>query len=165
VWRWGRSSLAEIRSSRSFVLCGRCVHSGVARGRALVSSEAFSFSHGIDPATGRVTDPLHDWRGETVRGKVLVFPFGKGSTTGGLWILEMARLGNTPAGIVNLRADPVVVSGFVMAAVIYGVRVPIIDGFNLNPCTLIETGEDILIDAICDTFSYDEGGGMRIPSI
>src|SRR5437870_5337751 len=61
---------------------GRVLLGGRAEGEALVSRRGFTFGDGVAPSTGVVTDIRSDLRGESVREKVLFFPFGKGSTTG-----------------------------------------------------------------------------------
>ena len=55
---------------------GRGLIAGRAEGEALVSLKAFTFAHGVDPATGKVTDVRSDIRGMNVRGRVLVNPVG-----------------------------------------------------------------------------------------
>lgn len=129
------------------VLTGRCIHEGVAEAEVLVSGQAFAFSHGMDPTTGRVCDPLHDWLGQNIRGKILVFPYGKGSSTGGLWILEMTRLGNAPAGVINLTTEPIIAAGFIMTAMLYDVCVPIMDSLSQNPVECLKTGDFVHMDA------------------
>jgi len=131
----------------TFIIKGHCVTDRAAEGKALVTRRAFGFSHGIDPATGRISDEMHEWLGQTANDKVLIFPYGKGSTTGGLWILELARLGNAPAGVINLKTDPVIAAGFIMAKLLYKRKVPIMDRLEQNPVELIRTGDWVRVDA------------------
>ncbi|HOR19263.1 MAG TPA: DUF126 domain-containing protein, partial [Brevefilum sp.] len=63
-------------------LGGRTIYPGVAEGDALVSRMGISFYGGVDPDTGVITEEGHDLRGQSLAGKVLVFPTGKGSTVG-----------------------------------------------------------------------------------
>lgn len=109
-------------------LKGRGLIGGVAKGEALVSTRAFTFAHGVDPASGAVTDVRSDVRGSNVRGKVLFYPFGKGSTTASAWFLETVRLGNNPAAIVTEGVDLSAVIGSVMAKVVYGKEIPVVGG-------------------------------------
>ena len=129
------------------VLKGRGVTSGVDEGEALVSDKAFGFTHGVEPTTGRIEDKRHEWLGQNVKGKVLVFPCGKSSTTGGLYILEMVRCGNAPAAIVNLDTEPVIGAGFIMAEIFYNKVVPIIDSLDQNPIQVIKSGDRVKVDA------------------
>ena len=55
---------------------------GIAEGEAIVSHMPISFTGGMDPNTGVIREPGHDLEGQSVAGKILVFPMGKGSTTG-----------------------------------------------------------------------------------
>ena len=128
-------------------LKGRGLTSGVAEGEALVTSEPFGFAHGIEPATGEITDMSHEWRGQDVRAKVLVFPYGKGSSTGGVFILESARQGNAPAAVINLETDTVTAIGFIMAEILYDKEIPVIDRLERNPIEVIKTGDRVKVDA------------------
>jgi predicted aconitase with swiveling domain len=89
---------------------------------------AFTFAHGVDPATGVVTDIRSDIRGSNVKGKVLCYPWGKGSTTASAWFLETVRRGNSPAALVTDGVDLSAVIGSVMAGVVYGKSIPVLSG-------------------------------------
>ena len=131
----------------SDVMRGRPLVKGRAEGEALVSSKAFTFAHGVDPGTGRVTAVRSDVRGENVKGKILFYPFGKGSTTASSWFLETVRLGNHPAGIVTEGVDLSAVIGATMAQVIYGRNVPVISGIPRGSFSNIRPGARVLMDA------------------
>ena len=120
---------------------------GLAEGKALVTDKAFSFAHCLDPMTGQVTEEGHAWFGEDVKGKVLVFPFGKGSSLGGLYILQAAKRGNLPVAIINLETDPIITVGFLLSEILYGIKVPIIDCPESNPVDVIKTGSWVKVDA------------------
>jgi predicted aconitase with swiveling domain len=102
---------------------------GEVSGEALISTRAFTFAHGVDPATGDVTDIRSDIRGQNVRGKVLIYPFGKGSTTASAWFLETVRMGNAPAAVVTRSTDLSAVIGSVLAKVVYGKSIPVLSSF------------------------------------
>jgi len=129
------------------ILKGRGVTSGVAEGEALVTRQPFGFSHGLEPATGRISDEKHEWFGHDVRAKVLVFPYGKGSSSGGLYVLEAAKRGNAPVAVVTLDIDPVIAAGFIMAKLFYNKEIPVIDKPQRNPCEIVRTGDWIKVDA------------------
>jgi len=128
-------------------LKGRSISRGVAEGEAMVTSEPLGFSHGLDPATGQISESGHEWLGKCVKGKVLVFPYGKGSTTGGLYILEAAKRGNAPIAVINLETDPVIAAGFIIADILYNKEIPVIDRLEQNPIELIKTGDWVKVDA------------------
>jgi predicted aconitase with swiveling domain len=103
----------------------RSLVGGSAAGSPLVSRKAFTFAHGVDPSTGDVTDVHSDIEGGNVRGRILIYPYGKGSTTASAWFLETVRLGNAPQGIVTDAPDLAVVIGSVLAKVMYGRSIPV----------------------------------------
>jgi len=129
------------------VLQGRGLIKGRAGGKALVSQRAFTFAHGVDPSTGTVTDVRSDIRGMNVRGKVLFYPFGKGSTTASSWFLETVRLGNHPAAIVTEGVDLSAVIGCVMARSIYGKDIPVVSGVPRTDYATIKSGAPVTVDA------------------
>jgi len=108
---------------------GRLLVAGDAKGVALVSGRAFTFAHGVNPATGEVTDVRSDIRGQNVRGRVLFYPYGKGSTTASAWFLETVRQGNAPVAIVTAGPDLSAVIGSLLARIIYGKSIPILSSF------------------------------------
>ena len=129
------------------LLRGHGVVEGVAEGEAIVTRQAFAFSHGVDPKTGIVTDLRHELKGQSLAGRILIYPQGRGSTTGDLWMLELARCGKSPAAIINVETDPITVAGSVLSKLIYGTTIPIIEKLEKNPLDTIETGDYILVDA------------------
>jgi len=129
------------------LLKGRGLVLGAARGEALVSRKAFTFAHGVEPSTGIVTDVRSDVRGESVKGKVLFYPFGKGSTTASSWFLETVRLGNGPSAIATESVDLSAVIGSVMAKVIYGKEIPVMTGIALAAPADLKSGDAVSLDA------------------
>ncbi len=125
---------------------GRSISKGHAEGEAMVSSQFFGFTHGLEPKTGNITDERHEWRGQNVKGKVLVFPFGKSSSSGGLFVLEGIRNGNAPAAMVNVETEPVTGAGFVMGKIFYGVEIPVVDRLNCNPIEEIKPGDYVIVN-------------------
>jgi len=99
------------------VLEGRIIKEGTAEGTALVSPEPIGFLGGVDPATGVVREKGHPLEGESVAGRVLVFPRGKGSTVGSYVIYALARNGVAPAGMVLADCEPIVALGAIMAGI------------------------------------------------
>ena len=108
------------------VLPGRPVVPGSARGEAVVSARPISLWGGLDAKTGEVIDRRHDCSGRFVTGKVFVFPWGKGSSTGSAILLESVRLGKAPAAIINCATDPIAALGSIIADELYSKPVPIV---------------------------------------
>jgi len=109
------------------VVRGRGVTPGQGQGKALVSTQPFMFAHGVEPQSGDVIDMRSDMLGENIKGKVLIFPFGKGSTTGSAWFLETIRQGNGPSAVINVETEPIIASAIVMARFLYGIAIPLVD--------------------------------------
>ncbi len=131
-------------------LKGRGLVAGHAGGGALLSQRAFTFAHGVDPATGSVTDVRSDIRGANVKGTVLFYPFGKGSTTASSWFLEAVRHGNHPSAIVTEGVDLSAVIGSVMAKVIYGKEIPVVSGVTREQYAKIAPGARVRVTSTKD---------------
>ncbi len=124
--------------------CG--VVPGIAKGEVLVTSESISFWGGLDPATGAINDPRHELFGQSVAGKVLAFPFGKGSSTGSLIMLELVRVNKAPAAIVNVRTEPILATGPIVSKHFYGIQIPIIS-LDENSFRMLKTGQQVTVNA------------------
>ena len=108
------------------VLSGKPIIPGDAEGVALVSHEPLSFWGGLDAHTGEIIDRRHPRSGAVVTGRVFVFPGGKGSSTGSAVLLESIRSGTAPAAIINLRTDPILALGAIVADELYHRSLPIV---------------------------------------
>ena len=84
-----------------------------------------SFWGGLDAATGRIIDQRHPQRGEVVSGRVLVLPGGRGSSSSSSVLAEAIRSGTAPAALILAEPDLIIALGSLVAAELYGQRVPI----------------------------------------
>lgn len=107
-------------------LAARCIVNGIAEGEVIASSQSISFWGGVDPASGLINDPRHELFGQSIAGKVLAFPFGKGSSTGSLMILELARIGKAPAAMINIKTEPILATGPIVCKHFYGKEIPVV---------------------------------------
>ena len=121
------------------IKCHR-VASGRASGPALVTGQAISFLGNVNPETGVVVDPSHELFGESISGKVLVFPGGKGSTVGSYVIYQLKKRDLAPAAMINLLSEPIVAVG----AVISGI--PLVDRVG-EEVLRIKSGTIVEVDA------------------
>jgi hypothetical protein len=119
---------------------------GKAAGAAVISRKAFTFAHGVEPSSGEVTDVHSDIVGNNVKGKVLFYPFGKGSTTASSWFLETVRLGNGPAAIVTESADLSAIIGSVLAKSIYSKDIPVLSSFPEDKHGNLRMGDHVAVD-------------------
>jgi predicted aconitase with swiveling domain len=118
-------------SMRTLSMCGRAIVEGDAEGIALVSDRPISFLGGIDPESGMIIEKGHPLEGQSVAGRVLVFPTGKGSTVGSYIIYRLAKAGLAPCAIINASSEPIVAVG----ALISGI--PMVDRVDIGQ---FETG-------------------------
>ena len=125
-------------------ISGRGISRGRGTGRLLVSPAPISFLSGVDPATGIIVEKGHPLQGKSIAGRVLAFPYGKGSTVGSYVLYALSRNGHAPAAIVNAEAEAIVATG----AIIGGI--PMIDRIA------VPLGR--LKDAVMVTVDGDRGG-------
>lgn len=125
----------------AIVLRGRKVVGGVAEGEALVTRDRISGWGGIDPRTGTIIETRHELKGQSFKGKVLVFPGAKGSS-GWSAQFHIARLtGAAPlAMLFNEMTTKIALGAVVMHA-------PALTEFDRDPLAVIETGDWVKVDA------------------
>ena len=117
---------------------------GVAQGDVLCLDEPLSFWGGLDPGTGRIIDRHHPQLDESVVGRVLVMPSGRGSSSASSALCEAIRAGTGPAAIVMAEPDEIIALGAVVADELYGRLVPVV---------VLAEGLDRLRNAISCTVS------------
>ncbi len=118
-------------------LKGRIINKGKVEGEALVTKDPISFYGGVDPKTGILTDKDNEINGQSIKGKILVFPFGKGSTVGPYTIYQLAKLGNAPLAMINKECETIVAVGCIIA------DIPAVDKIDVAK---IKTGQTVRID-------------------
>jgi predicted aconitase with swiveling domain len=87
---------------------------GRTQGRAL-KLPRLSLWGGVDPFTGRLTDPALPHYGESVQDRVLMIAEPVGSSSSSAVLLELLRGGHAPAAIVLGRVDAIVGLGVLVA--------------------------------------------------
>ena len=119
------------------VLTGRVIKAGRAEGAALVSPEPLGFFGMVDAETGIVVERGHSLAGQSIAGRVLVFPTGKGSTVGSYSLYRLAKAGLAPAAIINAESEPIVAVGAIIG------DIPMVD---LVDIAQIHTGDRVAVD-------------------
>ncbi len=119
-------------------LTGRTIFPGQMIGEVLVSRMSISFYGGVDPDSGLITEAGHDLEGQTIAGKVLAFPTGKGSTVGSYVLYRLKQNGHAPAAIINEECETITAVGCIIA------EIPCIDQVNLHP---LRSGMILELDA------------------
>ncbi len=107
-------------------LQGRKIAAGKASGEALVTRQGISFFGGVDPETGVVVERGHELEGQSIAGKVLAFPSGKGSTVGSYTLYRLKHSGLAPAAILNAECETITAVGCIIA------EIPCIDQLPLE---------------------------------
>jgi len=118
-------------------LKGRIIFKGVAEGEVLATSQPISFYGGVDPNTSEIIEKGHELKGKKVKGKILVFPQGKGSTVGSYTLYRMKRNGTAPAGIINKECETVVAVGAIIS------EIPCVDKVDISK---IKTGDTVSLE-------------------
>ena len=98
---------------------------GTASGWLMVLTEPLSFWGGVDPLTGTIIDRSHPAVGESVSGRILCMPYGRGSSSSASVIAETIRNGAGPLGFILGAPDEIVVTGVFVANALYGTGVPV----------------------------------------
>ncbi|MCL6625882.1 MAG: DUF126 domain-containing protein [Alicyclobacillus shizuokensis] len=123
------------------LLHGRRIVGGYAEGEALVTRHSISGWGGVDPSTGTIIESRHELRGQSFKGKVLVFPGAKGSS-GWSAIFHTARLaGASPKAMIFKVVTTKVVLGTIVS------HVPAITDLDADPLEVIETGDWVKVNA------------------
>jgi predicted aconitase with swiveling domain len=119
------------------ILHGRTIYEGVVQGKALVTSQGISFFGGVDPETGVIVERGHELEGQSIAGKILVFPQGKGSTVGSYTLYRLKHSGTAPAAIINSECETITAVGCIISGI------PCVDKIDI---TLIETDAVINVE-------------------
>ena len=127
-------------------LHGRKIYQGTAPGEALVTSMGISFFGGVDPDTGVIVETGHELEGQSISGKVLVFPTGKGSTVGSYTLYRLKRNGLAPAAIVNAQCETITAVGCIIA------EIPCVDQIPIDQLT---TGMSVHVDGEAGTIDLN----------
>jgi predicted aconitase with swiveling domain len=128
----------------TFTIEGEALVAGRAKGVALASSEPLSFWGGYDAATGAIIDRRHPLLGENARGRILVVPFSRGSSTTTAVLLEAIRAETAPAAIVTTGRDTFFALASIVATELYTRAAPVV---VVDPADFarIQSGDDVEI--------------------
>lgn len=113
---------------------------GQAKGSLLVANNPINFLGGIDKKTGIVHDKKHDLFGKSVNDKILVFPFGIGSSVGAYTIYSLKYNNCAPLAMICLKADLTTASGCAIS------DIPMVVA-NKNDYDSLQEGRQVVLDA------------------
>ncbi len=134
-------------------LNGKPMVAGHGAGAALVTRMPMNFTaalskpHNFLPSRrAEVRDRHHDLFGRNLAGSVLVFPSCIGSSYTGMVLMQVMSEGKAPAAIVVQEADPLLVSGAVLAEVWFGKGIPVVEYGGEDLFEKIATGDRVTVD-------------------
>lgn len=117
------------------------ISGGKSEAEAIVSKDAVCF-YLVEPSTGVVVEKNHDIQNQTVAGKILIMPSGKGSSVvqaDGLYKLMQNNMDTK--GIIVEQADTVLVSSAII------METPMVHKVDKEFYDYIKTGMKIVLDA------------------
>lgn len=123
------------------IIRGRTISEGYGEGEAIVSRQALGFNHGIDLETGVIKEIGHELEGQSIKGKVFVFPRAKGSTGGSYVVYQLGLSTGAPAAIINQSTETIVAVGAILC------KLPVVDRLEEDPFEIIENGDYVKVDA------------------
>lgn len=99
---------------------------GDAEGELLVLDAPLSFWGGVHESSGEIIDTHHPQHGQSVTGRIMLMPGGRGSSSSSSVLAEVIRAGVGPAAIVLGERDPIIALGAMVAEALYGRCVPVL---------------------------------------
>ena len=109
------------------VIRGRVLIAGTAEGDVLRLESPVSFWGGVDPGSGRLTDPAGPAYGQSVAGRVLVLAATRGSSSSSAILLELLAAGHAPAALVMAEADAILTVGVLVAGEMGWPTIPVLE--------------------------------------
>lgn len=88
---------------------------GKAKGKIMKSNNPINFLGAVDKKTGIIRDNKHDMFQKSLKGSILVFPHGIGSSVGAYTIYSLKSNNSAPAAMICTKTDLSVVSGCALA--------------------------------------------------
>jgi len=117
---------------------------GKITGEAIVTTQGISFYGGVDPDSGKVTEVGHELEGQSVTGKILVFPTGKGSTVGSYTLYRMKKQGTAPLAMINRECETITAVGAIIS------EIPCVDKIDIDK---IPNGSTVVIEGTTITIT------------
>jgi uncharacterized protein len=98
----------------------------VVSGEVLLLEEPLSLWGGVDVGTGVIIEEGHPQFGECLKGRIVVMPHGRGSSSSSSVLAELLRTGFGPAAIVSRLPESILVIGALVADYLYGSLCPVV---------------------------------------
>jgi predicted aconitase with swiveling domain len=123
------------------ILHGRKVVGGCAEGEALVTRHTISGWGGVNPMEGKIIERRHELRGQSFKGKILVFPGAKGSSGWSITFHTARLAGAVPKAMIFNEMTSKMALGAVVT------HVPAMTDLNQDPLQVIANGDWVKVDA------------------
>lgn len=88
---------------------------GKVHGKAMKSRNPINFLGAVDKKTGTILDDKHEMYQKSIKGTILVFPHGVGSSVGAYTIFSLKSHGCAPSAMICTKVDLSVASGCALA--------------------------------------------------
>lgn len=118
---------------------------GKARGKIMKSNNPINFLGAVDKKTGIIRDNKHDMFQKSLKGSILVFPHGIGSSVGAYTIYSLKSNNSAPAAMICTKADLSVVSGCALA------DIPLLI-ITQDKFDFLKDGQEITVDTDLENF-------------
>jgi len=123
------------------ILHGRKVVGGCAEGEALVTRDTISGWGGVNPMKGTIIERRHELRGQSFKGKILVFPGAKGSSGWSITFHTARLAGAVPKAMIFKEMTSKMALGAVVT------HVPAMIDLDQDPLQVIANGDWVKVDA------------------
>ncbi len=123
------------------ILHGRKVVGGCAEGEALVTRQTISGWGGVNPIEGTIIEKRHELRGQSFKGKILVFPGAKGSSGWSITFHAARLAGAVPKAMIFNEMTSKMALGAVVT------HVPAMTDLDQDPLQVIASGDWVKVDA------------------
>ncbi|TXT65203.1 MAG: conserved exported protein of unknown function [Promethearchaeota archaeon] len=120
------------------ILKGKSIVPGKVKARSLVSTTPISFLGDVDPDKGTIVDKQNALYGQSIAGKVFVFPLGKGSTVGSYVIYQLKKNQKAPIALINAEAEAIVAVGAIIS------DIPMVQGIDIDK---IPNNKEVYVNA------------------
>lgn len=105
---------------------GKSFISGIATAELLYSPVGLSFWGGVDPLTGQIVDHHHPLTGQSMAGRILAIPCGRGSCSGSTVMLELLLNDCAPAALIFEQPEQILTLGILVGKALFNRSIPVV---------------------------------------
>lgn len=127
----------------------RKIVGGTGEGVTLVTTQPINFLAMVDAKNGKITDPLHELYGESLKGSILILPYAIGSSVGAYVIYSLKEYGNAPSAVICSKVDITTASGCALA------NIPVVNLPNGFALSTLEQGLRARVDTDAGTVTFE----------